>query len=77
VTVVKRKGARQALEYDPGSKLFLAAFLLSVICLILWYIIPGIDTDLFRAIALSTSGVGLALFTVYYVQVFQKHLDMA
>jgi cytochrome bd-type quinol oxidase subunit 2 len=77
VPVVQRKGARQALEYDPGSKLFLSTFLLSVICLILWYVVPGIDTDLFRAVALSTSGVGLVLFTIYYVQVFQKHLDMA
>jgi hypothetical protein len=77
VTIIKRKGVRQALDYDPGSKPFLFTFLLSLICLIAWYLVPGIDTTLFRTIALATSGVGLILFTIYYVQVFQKHLDMA
>lgn len=76
VTIINKKGVREALNYDPGSKPFLLAFLLAVGCLLAWYFIPGIDTDLFRAFALAVSGIGLVLFTVYYIQVFQKHLDV-
>lgn len=75
VTVIANKEVQQALAYDPGSKAFLATFALSLICLLLWYAIPAIDTTLFRAVALTISGVGLVLFIVYYIQVFQRHLD--
>lgn len=75
VKVIANKEVQQALAYDPGSKAFLITFALSLICLLLWYVIPGIDTTLFRAIALTISSVGLVLFIVYYIQVFQRHLD--
>lgn len=76
ITIINKKGVREALNYDPGSKPFLLAFLLAVGCLLAWYVIPGIDTILFRAFALAVSAIGLVLFTVYYIQVFQKHLDV-
>jgi hypothetical protein len=76
VTIIDKKEVQQALNYDPGSKAFLIAFLLAAACSIIWYVVPGIDTNLFRTIALSVSAVGLTLFTIYYVQVFQKHLDV-
>jgi hypothetical protein len=76
VTTIRQEHVRQALHYDPGSKPFTIAFMLSVICLVAWYLIPGIDSYVFRAIALSVSGVGLVLFVLYYVQVFQKHLHV-
>lgn len=75
VSIIKKKGARQAMEYNPGSRVFNGSFILSLVLLLAWYLIPGIGTNLFQAIALTTSGLGLILFTVYYVQVFQKHLD--
>lgn len=75
VAVTKKKGVKQAMEYDPGSRAFNVCFILSAFFLLVWYLIPGIGTDLYQAAALIVSGVGLILFTIYYVQVFQKHLD--
>lgn len=75
VPIIKRKAARQALEYDPGSRAFNGTFILAVALLLAWYLIPGINTNWFQAIALTTSGLGLVLFTIHYVQVFQMHLD--
>ncbi len=75
VTVIKRKGVRQAIEYDPGSRAFNGCFILAVALLLAWYLIPGTDTEWFQAVALTMSGLGLILFVIYYVQVFQKHLD--
>jgi hypothetical protein len=77
VKVVDRSAVRQALAYDPGSKSFLITFVLALVCLIAWYVVPGLDTNLFRALALSISGLGLVLFVIYYIQVFQRHLDVA
>jgi hypothetical protein len=75
ITVISKKDVRQALEYDPGSRAFNIFFILSAVFLLAWYLIPDIGTALFQAAALILSGVGLVLFTIYYVQVFQKHLD--
>jgi hypothetical protein len=76
VTLINDKKVQQAMNYDPGSKAFLVTFFLSLVCLILWYATPAVNTDLFRAIALTISGLGLVLFIVYYIQVFQRHLDV-
>lgn len=75
IAVISKKGAQQALEYDPGSRAFNVCFILSALVLLLWYLIPDIAIDLFQAGALILSGMGLIFFTIYYVQVFQKHLD--
>jgi hypothetical protein len=76
VSVIDKREVRQALEYDPLSKAFLACFILAAACLVVWYVIPGIDTVLFRTIAFTISAVGLVVFAVYYVLVFQRHLDL-
>lgn len=76
VSPINRRGIRQALEYDPYSKAFLVCFALAAICLIAWYVAPGIDTVLFRAVALTVAAVGLALFALYFSLTFQKHLDL-
>jgi hypothetical protein len=76
VTVIKQEGVREVLEYDPASWAFIIVFLLAVILLVAWYIVPGIDTDLFRAAALSVSAAGQVVFAVYYVLVFQKALEL-
>jgi hypothetical protein len=76
VSVINRREVRQTLAYDPLSKAFLACFILAVACLVAWYAIPGIDTVWFRVLAFTVSAIGLAVFAVYYVLVFQKHLDV-
>jgi hypothetical protein len=76
VTVIDNGEARQAFDYDPGSKAFLIAFFLALVSLIVWYVAPGVDGVLFRSIALLISGVGLVLFIVYSVRRFQRHLEV-
>lgn len=75
VAVIKKKSVKQAMEYDPGSRAFNVCFILSAVFLLVWHLIPDIGTDLFQAAALIVSGMGLILFTIYYVRVFQKHLN--
>ena len=74
VTLLHEEGARSVLEYDPGSKAFVLTFFLSLGCIITWYALPGLDSDVFRAVALSISGIGLVIFAVYSIRVFQRHL---
>jgi hypothetical protein len=76
VSIINQREVRQAIEYDPLSKAFPACFILAVACLIAWYAIPGIDTVVFRVIVFTISAIGLALFAIYYVLVFQKHQDV-
>jgi hypothetical protein len=77
VTLIDNCEARQAFDYDPGSKAFLSAFFLALVSLIVWYVAPGVDGVLFRSLALLVSGVGLILFIVYSVRRFQRHLEVA
>jgi hypothetical protein len=77
VTVIRRKQIEEALNYDPGARLFLITVLLVLLIVIIWYAVPGIDSDWFRLLALSASGAGLILFIHHRVQIFQKHLDVA
>jgi hypothetical protein len=76
VPVIDDKEVQEAMKYDPYAKFFPVSFILSVGCVILWYAVPGIDTLLFRAIALSISGVGLVVFAIYYILVFQRVLEL-
>ena len=75
VTVIKKKGVKQAMEYDPGSLAFNVCFILSAVFLLVWYLIPGVGTELFKVAALIVSGTGIIMFTIYYAKVFQKHLN--
>jgi hypothetical protein len=67
---------REAVTYDPGSRLFSILFLAAVVCLALWYVVPPIDTDLFRGITLSIVGAALIQLNVSSVLIFQKHLEL-
>jgi hypothetical protein len=67
---------RAAVTYDPGSRLFSILFLAAVVCLVLWYVVPPIDTDLFRGITLSIVGAALIQLNVSSVLIFQKHLEL-
>jgi hypothetical protein len=74
-TTISDPEVRQALDYDPGSKTFVASFVAVVICLGLWYFVPGLDTPTFKVFALTLSGICLLLFTLYYMRLVDRHLD--
>lgn len=76
VTVIDNSEARRAFDYDPGASVFLIAFFLALVSLIIWYVAPGVDGVLFRSMVLLISGVGLVLFIVYSVRRFQRHLEV-
>jgi len=76
VRVVGEHGVRQALEYDPGSWSFLGTFLLALAGVVAWHVHPALDTTPYRAALLFVSGLGIVLFIIYYVKVFQRHLDV-
>jgi hypothetical protein len=76
VPVIDDNEVQEAMQYDPYARFFPASFTLSVACVIVWYVFPGVDTPLFRAVALSISGAGLVVFAVYYILVFQKALEL-
>jgi cytochrome bd-type quinol oxidase subunit 2 len=76
VTVIDHPDVREAMAYDPGSKVFFVTFVLALIIVILWYTIPNIDTNWFRAIAMLVSGTGLVLINYFYILVFQKQLNV-
>jgi hypothetical protein len=73
---VDDENVRQTLEYDPGSRFFSLIFLLLLVLLILWYVLPGIDTNPFRAVVLSISGLHLVFFIIQAIKIFQRHLDI-
>ena len=74
VTLLHEESARSVFEYDPGSKAFVITFFLSLVCIITWYASTGLDSAVFRAVALSISGLGLIMFAANSIRVFQRHL---
>lgn len=75
LTVVGDEENRQALEYDPGAKIFNSLFALTLLLLVAWYAFPALDTPLFSAIALSIAFLGLIVFNFNFIKVFQRHLE--
>jgi hypothetical protein len=67
---------RVALNYDPGWRAFTILYMAAVVCLALWYLVPPIDTDLFRGITLSIVGAALIRLNYSSVLIFQKHLEL-
>lgn len=74
--IIEQQKAREVLEYDPYARLLIVCFMLATSILVVWYAFPGIDSALFRIVALSISALGLIVFTLYHILVFQKHLDV-
>jgi hypothetical protein len=66
---------REAVTYDPGSRVFTILLLAAVVCLVLWYLVPAIDTELFRGLTLLILGAALIQLNVSSVLNFQKHLE--
>jgi hypothetical protein len=76
IQIVEAEGAREAIVMDQGSNLFILLVLAASACLILWYVVPGIDVALFRVIALGLTGAALVLLDLFAIEAFQKHLDV-
>ncbi len=74
--IINEAGVRAALDYDPGSKMFLATYVASVLCLVLWNVIPAVNVVWFHMLALTISAVGLVLLAVFSIRVFRRHLDV-
>lgn len=74
--VFDRDDIRQAIHYDPGSRLLNIMFLAAVACLVLWYALPAIDTFWFRGFTLVIVGAALVLLVASSVKVFKKHLEV-
>jgi hypothetical protein len=49
--------------------------LVATIGLILWYLVPSIDTLVFRIVTLGAVGIGFIALDKGAIQSFQKHLD--
>jgi hypothetical protein len=76
IKTIPREDIRAAITYDPGSRVFAILYLAALGCLVLWYVVPAIDTDLFRGITLLIVGAALIRLNLSSVQIFQKHLEL-
>ncbi len=73
--IIDQEGAEAALTYEPDTRLMLVSICLMLISLVGWYLFPGIATNLYRAAALTLSGLGIIAFIIYSIKVFEHHLD--
>jgi hypothetical protein len=76
IETIPREDIREAITYDPGSRVFAILYLAALGCLVLWYVVPAIGTDLFRGITLLIVGAALIRLNLSSVQIFQKHLEL-
>ena len=73
--IIDQKGAEEALTYEPDTRFMLITISLTLIALVGWYLFPGLDTNLHRAVALTLSGLSILAFIIYSIKVFEHHLD--
>ncbi len=73
--IIKAEGAEAALTYEPDTRFLLITISLTLVFLVGWYLFPGLDTTLYRAIALTLSSLSIIAFIVYSIKVFEHHLD--
>jgi hypothetical protein len=73
--VIDKEGADAALAYEPNTRFLLVTVGLVLLSLVVWYLFPGLDTDRFRAVALTFSGLSIIAFILYSIKVFEHHLD--
>lgn len=71
-----REDIREAVHYDPGSRSLNLSFLAALVCLVLWYALPAIDTALFRGITLVVVAATLVQLIASSVKVFERHLEI-
>jgi hypothetical protein len=76
IEIIDKEGAREALQLEPRSNAFIILILIVFGCLILWYLVPGIDTAFFRVFTLGATGAALAVIDISAMHAFQKHLEV-
>jgi len=75
VTFVPKESAKEVVEVEMSSNLFLIMMFIATVGLVLWYLVPSIDTLLFRVVTLGAVGIGFLALDKGAIQSFQKHLD--
>lgn len=73
--IIEQDGAKAALSYEPETKFLLSAVSLTMVTLVGWYLFPGLESDLFRAVAVLFSGASIIAFILYSIKVFDHHLN--
>jgi hypothetical protein len=73
--IIEQEGAEAALSYEPDTRFLLITVSLTLIALVGWHLFQGLDTNLFRAAALTLSGLSIIAFIIYSIRVFEHHLD--
>jgi hypothetical protein len=73
--IIDVEGAEVALTYEPDTRFLLISVSLTLISLVGWYLFPGLNSDLFRAVVLTLSGLSIIAFIIYSIKVFDHHLN--
>ena len=73
--IIDLEGAEAALTYEPDTRFLLVTVGLTLIALLGWYLFPGLGSNLYRAVALTLSGLSIIAFITYSIKVFEHHLD--
>jgi hypothetical protein len=74
--VFEREDVREAIHYQPGNRMLIVLLLAALVCLVLWYALPGIDTGWFRLITLAIFAGVLIRLVASSVRIFEKHLEV-
>lgn len=72
--IIQQEGAIEALSYEPDTRYLVIFTVLAVLLLVLWYLLPGLESGLFKGITLTVSFVSILAFTDYSIKIFQRHL---
>lgn len=75
LTIIQKQGAKETLLYDPDTRFLKITVSLTLLILVGWYLFPGLDTNLYRGIALTLSGLSIIAFIIYSIKIFDHHLD--
>jgi hypothetical protein len=75
VELIDQEEIRRAVLYDPNPLYFLVPLGIAAASLIGWYLIPGLDTGLFRSFVLLVTGTALIGLNINSIHIFQRHLE--
>lgn len=75
VEIINVEGVQEALQLDRGSIVFIILVLLATGCLVLWYLVPAINTAFFRTITFGITAAALIQLDASAINAFQKHIE--
>jgi hypothetical protein len=64
-------------RHSEAGRLLVVLLLISLVCGIVWYFVPEIESALFKGTTLAVMGAGLLLLNVSLIRLFQEHLEIA